>query len=208
MTDGVSEAAVTPMIDHVARFWRLLETEHVRLLVDAKRGLGDFEYFDSSSFPDNVAKAILEQRSDLLDERSNWRNIVMDLHKALGVEWGDNVYLAIDELKSRASQRRDAIEACARIADEADRKDEIDNGTSRTGAAEIAARAIRASADLPQEEGGHELVVFAALWAVQYQRDHALNGLHPTHYDLLKKYGARLTDFARATNASSPGVSQ
>jgi hypothetical protein len=47
----------------------------------------------------------------------------------------------------------------------------------------------------------HELVVFLALWADRYQRDYGLDGLHPTHYDLMEKYGARMNSFKRATNA-------
>lgn len=52
-------------------------------------------------------------------------------------------------------------------------------------------------------EKSHELVPFLAIWAVQYQRDYKLNGLHPSHYDLMKKYGARMDSFTRATNASA-----
>jgi hypothetical protein len=48
----------------------------------------------------------------------------------------------------------------------------------------------------------HELLPFLAVWAVQFQTDHKLNGLHPTHYDLMVKYGARMVDFKRATNAT------
>lgn len=47
----------------------------------------------------------------------------------------------------------------------------------------------------------NELVAFAAIWAVQYQKDYALDGLHPRHYDLLLKHGARMDSFKRATNA-------
>lgn len=47
----------------------------------------------------------------------------------------------------------------------------------------------------------HELIPFLAMWATQYQRDYRLNGLHPIHYDLMVKYGARMDDFTRATNA-------
>lgn len=47
----------------------------------------------------------------------------------------------------------------------------------------------------------HELVAFVALWAVKYQEDCGLNGLHPIHYDLMEKYGARMVSFVRATNA-------
>lgn len=45
----------------------------------------------------------------------------------------------------------------------------------------------------------HELVPFLAMWAVDYAKHHKLNGLHPTHYDLMVKYGARMNDFRRAT---------
>lgn len=50
----------------------------------------------------------------------------------------------------------------------------------------------------------HELVAFLALWAVQYQKDYGLDGLHPTHYDLMVKYGARMNAFTKATNLPVP----
>jgi hypothetical protein len=50
----------------------------------------------------------------------------------------------------------------------------------------------------------HELVGFVAIWAVQYQKDYGLDGLHPTHYDLIEKYGGRMDSFKRATNAPCP----
>jgi hypothetical protein len=50
-------------------------------------------------------------------------------------------------------------------------------------------------------EKANELVAFAAIWAVQYQKDYGLDGLHPTHYDLLLKHGARMDSFSKATNA-------
>ncbi len=49
----------------------------------------------------------------------------------------------------------------------------------------------------------HELVGFLAIWAVDYEKRYGLNGLHPVHYDLMEKYGARMDDFKRATNASA-----
>lgn len=49
----------------------------------------------------------------------------------------------------------------------------------------------------------HELVGFVAIWAVQYQKDYGLDGLHPTHYDLIKKYGGRMDSFKRATKVTS-----
>lgn len=45
----------------------------------------------------------------------------------------------------------------------------------------------------------HELVPFLAIWADRYQREYGLDGLHPVHYDLLEKYGARMDGFKRAT---------
>lgn len=50
----------------------------------------------------------------------------------------------------------------------------------------------------------NELVPFLAIWAVQYQKAHGLDGLHPLHYDLMVKHGARMDSFKRATNAQSP----
>ncbi len=47
----------------------------------------------------------------------------------------------------------------------------------------------------------HELVPFLAIHANQYAIDYGLDGLHPTHYDLMVKYGARMDSFKRATNA-------
>jgi hypothetical protein len=49
----------------------------------------------------------------------------------------------------------------------------------------------------------HELLPFLALWAIQFQRDCGLDGLHPIHFDLMQKYGARMDDFRRATNADA-----
>jgi hypothetical protein len=47
----------------------------------------------------------------------------------------------------------------------------------------------------------HELTPFLAMWAADYAKTYKLDGLHPRHYALLKKYGARLDDFTIATNA-------
>lgn len=60
-------AAETPMADHVANFWHLLETETVRILVNIKReneGMG--VYWDSASFPDDVAKELVAARRPAL----------------------------------------------------------------------------------------------------------------------------------------------
>lgn len=51
------------------------------------------------------------------------------------------------------------------------------------------------SADLKQA-----VIAFAAPWAVQYAKDFDLpaGSLHPEHYDLLAKCGARMDSFTRA----------
>ena len=53
----------------------------------------------------------------------------------------------------------------------------------------------------PKKRRAHELVPFLAMWACDYAKAHKLNGLHPRHYDLMKKHGARMDSFTRATNA-------
>lgn len=50
----------------------------------------------------------------------------------------------------------------------------------------------------------HELVAFLALWAVDFAARNELDGLHPTHYRLMKKYGARMDSFKEATNVGKP----
>lgn len=55
---------------------------------------------------------------------------------------------------------------------------------------------------MKKKKRAHELVAFLAMWAVDYAKAYKLNGLHPRHYDLMKKHGARMDDFKRATNAS------
>lgn len=55
----------TPMADHVARFWQLLTYEHVRILVFTRRDHDDGLPFhwDSASFPNDVAKAMANERA-------------------------------------------------------------------------------------------------------------------------------------------------
>lgn len=68
----------------------------------------------------------------------------------------------------------------------------------------IVALAKDITAAIAPMDGSHELLGFLAVYADRYQRDFGLNGLHPTHYDLMEKYGARMVDFTRATNAALP----
>jgi hypothetical protein len=53
----------------------------------------------------------------------------------------------------------------------------------------------REIADLKQS-----VIAFAAPWAGRWAREHGLRDghLHPTHYDLLARCGARMDDFVRA----------
>lgn len=58
-------AALTTIQEHIDRFWRMLETEHVRLSVYMRRDSTSVPYWDSSSFPDEVAKALVADRARL-----------------------------------------------------------------------------------------------------------------------------------------------
>jgi hypothetical protein len=70
MTD--TQCAETPLSDHVARFWQHLETETVRIVVDLKRTVGTdapdgpVVYWDGATFSDDVAKALVAERADML----------------------------------------------------------------------------------------------------------------------------------------------
>jgi len=49
------------------------------------------------------------------------------------------------------------------------------------------------------------VIAFGAPWAVEYAKAHELpkGHLHPEHYDLLERCGARMTDFFRADLSKS-----
>jgi hypothetical protein len=62
----MDEACETPMSEHVARFWQLLAEGNVRLLVDTYHpGCGG--HWNSSSFPDDVAKELAGDRLVMLE---------------------------------------------------------------------------------------------------------------------------------------------
>ena len=61
-----TQACETPMSDHVARFWQHLKEDHVRILIDLRRDTSSVVYWDGSSFPDAVAKALIRQHEDLV----------------------------------------------------------------------------------------------------------------------------------------------
>jgi hypothetical protein len=57
----MNDACETPMAEHVAHFWKLLAEGKVRVLVETyQEGCGG--HWNSSSFPDDVAKAIAADR--------------------------------------------------------------------------------------------------------------------------------------------------
>lgn len=58
----MSNAAITPMSDHVAEFWRLLGEGYVSILVEVRRDGEQMSHWDSSRFPNDVAKALIEDR--------------------------------------------------------------------------------------------------------------------------------------------------
>jgi hypothetical protein len=51
------------------------------------------------------------------------------------------------------------------------------------------------------------VVAFGSAWAVDYAAKHGLPSghLHPTHYDILRKAGARMDDFTRAALTDGGG---
>lgn len=85
MTENADlQQAETPLSDHVARFWRILKTEAcVRILVDMQRGSGGMPYFDSANFPDQVAKALVEDRNQLAADLAAARKEIEGLREAL-----------------------------------------------------------------------------------------------------------------------------
>lgn len=68
-----TQACETPMSDHIFRFWQHLETEHVRILLDLRRDTSSVVYWDSSSFSDAVAKALVADRAKLEQEHEIMR---------------------------------------------------------------------------------------------------------------------------------------
>lgn len=60
-------AAETPLSDHVEQFWRILEENHVRILIDLRRIVGEdspdgpVTYWDGAAFSDDVAKELVRQ---------------------------------------------------------------------------------------------------------------------------------------------------
>jgi hypothetical protein len=81
---GNQGAAETPMSDHVASFWHLLETENVHILINIKRELSSVSYWDGASYPDDVAKALVADRKSSPDsKREAYRKAPEDAQERL-----------------------------------------------------------------------------------------------------------------------------
>jgi hypothetical protein len=79
-------------------------------------------------------------------------------------------------------------------------EEERDEARAQLAAKDAEIAALRAeNADLKIS-----VVAFLAPWAVRYAKDFELDGLHPTHYDILEKFGARMVDFKRALAQPAP----
>ncbi len=80
-------SAETPMSDHVAQFWRHLETETVRVLVDLKRTIGHDApdgpsvYWDGASFSDVVAKALVAENKRLREDAEDAKADARRMHQ-------------------------------------------------------------------------------------------------------------------------------
>lgn len=85
----------TPMSDHVDRFWRLLETETVRLSVNIRREIGHDApdgptvYYDCSTFSDDVAKALIKDR-DTRPASTGVREALESIDAILDAVWSTN----------------------------------------------------------------------------------------------------------------------
>lgn len=102
------QACETPMSDHVTRFWELLSDEHVRILIDVRRDHdeGQPPHWDSASFPNDVAKAIVADIDDisyrfscLLDHATGGRmSKVYYTKEAMYAEVDDHINRCADDL--------------------------------------------------------------------------------------------------------------
>lgn len=86
----------TPMSDHINRFWELLATEHVRILIDIRRDHDEGPpHWDSASFPNDVAKALVADRNQPDPQ------IALESERAEG--WKGLAYNIADEVAGRRS---------------------------------------------------------------------------------------------------------
>ncbi|MBX9697889.1 MAG: hypothetical protein K2X74_00575 [Acetobacteraceae bacterium] len=79
--------------------------------------------------------------------------------------------------------------------------------TQRAADDEIAAMEAALATLREVDDLRSSVVAFGAPWAVQWARDHGLPDRHidPTHYDILARAGARMTNFVRADVFTTTG---
>jgi hypothetical protein len=72
-----TQACETPMSDHVARFWQTISSEHVRILIDIRRDHdeGQPPHWDSASFSNEVAKALVADHQSTTLAQAGWMPI-------------------------------------------------------------------------------------------------------------------------------------
>lgn len=65
----MNKTTETPMADHLRQFWQLLAEGKVRVLIDTfhPEGFGGEGHWSSSSFPDDVAKALVAEHKRLFE---------------------------------------------------------------------------------------------------------------------------------------------
>lgn len=92
----------------------------------------------------------------------------------------------------------------SRIADWDEEEPRADWWTERREYAEAAETILALRKELDEAKG--DIIAFAGPSAVSYALDHGMpdGHLHPVHYDILAKAGARMDDFTRADIAEQP----
>lgn len=79
---GLAGQTETPMSDHITHFMRTLQEPHVRILVDMRRDHEDgSHHWDSSSFGDDVAKAIATRIEQLTADNAAQAARIAELEK-------------------------------------------------------------------------------------------------------------------------------
>lgn len=134
-----------------------------------------YEGFAANISPAQVI-ALLDEIEGLEKEAARWVLRVSDIREASGV--GAKPMLA--DLPQAIAAKFQGAESVARSA------------------TERAERLEKENADLKSS-----VIAFAAPWAVSFGEGHGLpkGHLHPAHYDLLARCGARMVDFTRADDS-------
>ena len=166
----------------------------------------------------SVTVTMTDERNDALarlatvtKERDQARNALL-LHAGDTMSLSneiDTMSLSAEEdiriLQSDLDEARKKIEVMEREREElrecldASRRFAIIHGKLQRKEATEAAEAQLSAFKAENADLKTSVIAFLAPWAVEYQADFGLDGLHPTHYDILEKCGARMVDFDRAS---------